>query len=322
MKLRHLGRTGLQVSPVGLGTWAFGSPSIYGAVDAAAADRTVQGALDAGVNFFDTAPLYGTKEEDGIAERVLGRALGAARDRVIIATKFGRYHSRVHTNEFFDAANLRWSVEQSLTRLGTDRLDVLFFHSPTHPAKINDDIWAEFAALKRAGKVRFVGLSCGFLRDTAEMTTSWSAAGRIDVAQIAYSLFYREWEPIIAQLARDGVGLIARESMANGFLAGVFHRDTVFPAGSLNARYSRAEIAERVDAAERYRTLLVRGDIPNLATAASRWVLDNPAFSVVLAGARNFAELQDAICAARSAPYQPAELAEARRLHTKDFSPA
>ncbi len=322
MNYRPLGKTGISVSEIGLGTWAFGSPSIYGSVDAAAADRTVQGALDAGVNFFYTAQPYGTKEEDGIAEKVLGRALGAARDRVLIATKFGRYHSRVHTNEFFDATNLRWSVEQSLARLGTDRLDVLFFHSPTHPSKINDDLWAEFAALKRAGKVRFVGLSCGFIRDTADMTTAWSAAGRIDVAQVAYSLFYREWEPIIAQLARDGVGLVARESMANGFLAGVFQRDTVFPAGSLNARYSRAEIAERVEAADRYRALLVRGDVPNLATAANRWVLDNPSFALVLAGAKNFGELQDAIRASNCTPYSAAELTETRRLHTKDFSPA
>jgi aryl-alcohol dehydrogenase-like predicted oxidoreductase len=322
MKYRPLGKTGLSVSEIGLGTWAFGSPSIYGAVDAASAERTVQGALDAGVNFFDTAPLYGTKEEDGIAEKVLGRALGAARDRVLIATKFGRYHSRVHTNEFFDAANLRWSVEQSLARLGTDRIDVLFFHSPTHPAKINDDIWAEFAALKQAGKVRAVGLSCGFIQDTAEMTKAWSAAGRIDVAQIAYSLFYREWEPIIAQLARDGVGLVARESMANGFLAGVFTRDTVFPAGSLNSRYPREEIIARVDAAEAYRRVLVRGDVPNLATAANRWVLDNPAFSLVLSGSKNLPEFLDAARASDCAPYTAAELAEARRLHTRDFGPA
>jgi aryl-alcohol dehydrogenase-like predicted oxidoreductase len=322
MNYRSLGKTGLQVSEIGLGTWAFGSPSIYGAVDTAAAERTVRGALDAGVNFFDTAPLYGTKEEDGIAEKVLGRALGAARDRALIATKFGRYHSRVHTNEFFDAANLRWSVEQSLARLCTDRIDVLFFHSPTHPSKINDDIWAEFADLKRTGKVRFIGLSCGFIQDTATMTTNWSAAGRIDVAQIAYSLFYREWEPIIAQLARDGVGIVARESMANGFLAGVFQRDTVFPAGSLNSRYSRDEVAERVDVAERYRRLLVRRDVTHLATAANRWVLDNPGVSLVLSGSKNLAEFLDTARASDCAPYSSAELAEARRLHTKDFGPA
>ena len=322
MKYRPLGRTGLSVSEVSLGTWAFGSPSIYGAVDTTAAHRAIRGALDAGITFFDTAPLYGTKEEDGIAEKVLGAALGADRDRVLIATKFGRYHSRVHTNEFFDGASVTWSVEESLRRLGTDRLDVLFFHSPTHPDKIRDDVWAALDGLKRSGKVRFTGLSCGFIRDTAAMTRTWAAQGRIDVAQIAYSLTYREWEPIIADLGRQGVGIVARESLANGFLAGVFTRDTVFPAGSLNSRYSREEIIERVDLAERYRALLVRRDVKSLAAAAMRWVLDNPSVSLVLSGSRKLEEILDCAAAADAAPYTADELAQAAALHTKDFSPA
>jgi aryl-alcohol dehydrogenase-like predicted oxidoreductase len=322
MNYRSLGRTGLNVSEVALGTWAFGSPSIYGSVDANEAHRAIRGALDAGINFFDTAPLYGTKEEDGIAETVLGRALGADRDRVFIATKFGRYHSRVHTNEFFDGEAVTWSVEQSLRRLGTDRLDVLFFHSPTNPDKIKDDVWAALAGLKRAGKVRFVGLSCGFIADTGDMTRAWASEGRIDVAQIAYSLTYREWEPIMVELGRQGVGIVARESLANGFLAGVFTRDTVFPSGSLNSRYAREEIIERVETAERYRSLLVRGDVPSLAAAAMRWVLDNPHVSLVLSGSKKLEEILDCAAAADAAPYSAEELAQARTLHLKDFSPA
>jgi aryl-alcohol dehydrogenase-like predicted oxidoreductase len=322
MKYRPLGRTGLDVSEVALGTWAFGSPSIYGSVDATDATRAIHGALDAGINFFNTAPLYGTREEDGIAETALGRALGADRDRALIATKFGRYHSRVHTNEFFDAEAVTWSVEQSLRRLGTDRIDVLFFHSPTHPDKIKDDVWSALDGLKRAGKVRHVGLSCGFIADTGDMTSTWASEGRIDVAQIAYSLTYREWEPIIADLGGQGVGIIARESLANGFLAGVFTRDTVFPPGSLNARYSREEIVERVETAERYRELLVRGDVRSLAAAAMRWVLDNPHVSLVLSGSKRLEEILDCASASAAAPYSAAELAQARALHVKDFSPA
>lgn len=322
MHYRTLGRTGLRVSEVSLGTWAFGSPSIYGSVDSTDAHRAIRGALDAGINFFDTAPLYGTKEADGIAEQVLGAALGADRDRVIIATKFGRYHSRVHTNEFFDGVSVTWSVEESLRRLGTDHLDVLFFHSPSHPSKIRDDVWAALDGLKRSGKVRFVGLSCGFMADTAAMTRAWAGTGRIDVAQIAYSLTYREWEPIIAELGAQGIGIVARESLANGFLAGMFTKDIVFPPGSLNARYSRAEIVERVETAECYRRVLVRRDVATLAQAAMRWVLDNPHISLVLAGSRRLEEILDCAAAAEAAPYFPTELAQARALHVKDFSPA
>ncbi len=322
MNYRTLGRTGIKVSEVSLGTWAFGSPSIYGAVDSGDAHRAIRGALDAGINFFDTAPLYGTKEADGIAEIVLGRSLGADRDKVSIATKFGRYHSRVHTNELFDGETVTWSVEQSLKRLGTDRLDVLFFHSPTHPDKIRDDVWGALEALKRSGKVRFVGTSTGFIKDTGEMTKAWAKEGRIDVAQIAYSLTYREWEPILNDLGRLGVGIVARESLANGFLAGVFTQDTVFPAGSLNSRYSREEIRERVALADHYKALLVRQDIRSLAAAAMRWVLDNPHVSLVLSGSKKLEEILDCATASDAAPYSADELAQARALHTKDFSPA
>lgn len=322
MKYRPLGRTGLNVSEVSLGTWAFGSPSIYGTVDSDAAHRAIRGALDAGINFFDTAPLYGTSEADGIAEEVLGKALGADRDKVCIATKFGRYHSRGHTNELFDAETLTWSVEQSLQRLGTDHIDVLFFHSPTHPDNIKDDVWAAFDALKSSGKVRFTGLSCGFIDDTAEMTRAWADTGKIAVAQVAYSLTYREWEPIIQHLGDKGVGIVARESLANGFLAGVFKKDIVFPKGSLNSRYPREEIIERVELADRYKEVLVRDDVKSLAAAAMRWVIDNPNISTVLSGSRKLEEILDCATASEAAPYSPEEIAATRQLHTKDFTPA
>ncbi|MBW7896984.1 MAG: aldo/keto reductase [Opitutaceae bacterium] len=322
MKYRPLGRTGLTVSEVSLGTWAFGSPSIYGSVDQTEAHRAIRGALDAGITFFDTAPLYGTKEADGIAEQVLGAGLGADRDKVTIATKFGRYHSRVHTNELFDGDTLVWSVEQSLRRLGTDRIDVLFFHSPTHPDKINDNVWAAMDRLKQSGKVRFAGTSTGFIEGTGEMTRRWAQEGRIDVAQIAYSLTYREWEPVLNELGRLGVGIVARESLANGFLAGVFTKDTVFPPGSLNSRYSREEIVERVETTDRYKALLVRGEIKSMAQAAMRWVIDNPHVSTVLSGSRKLDEILDCAAASDAAGFTAEQLTAARQLHTKDFSPA
>jgi aryl-alcohol dehydrogenase-like predicted oxidoreductase len=154
------------------------------------------------------------------------------------------------------------------------------------------------------------------------MTRTWAKDGRIDVAQIAYSLTYREWEPILGELGRQGVGIVARESLANGFLAGVFTKDTVFPAGSLNSRYSRPEIEERVALADRYQALLVRREVRSLAAAAMRWVLDNPSVSVVLSGSRKLEEILDCANASDAAPYSASELAETRALHTKDFSPA
>lgn len=321
MKYRTLGRTGIKVSEVGFGTWALGSP-VYGDVSAAEGTDAVRAALDAGITFFDSAPLYGTKEEDGIAEKVLGRGLGTDRDKVTIATKFGRYPTKGHLNTFFNAEGVTTSVEDSLRRLGTDRLDVLFFHSPFGPDQIEDSVWQALADLQTSGKVRFVGHSISLFDDTQGMAREWAASGRIDVIQVVYSLMNREAERLISDLAEQGIGIVARESLANGFLSGAFTPDTTFAPGTINARYSREEIIERVEVAEAYKALLVSGEVTSLAQAALRWVLENPATSLVLSGSRHRTEILDSAGASDLAPFSEAQLAAARELHVKDYPPA
>jgi aryl-alcohol dehydrogenase-like predicted oxidoreductase len=321
MKHRTLGRTGLSVSEVGFGTWALGSP-VYGDVGATDAIAAIRGALDAGITFFDTAPLYGTKDEDGIAEKVLGRGLGADRDNVTIATKFGRYPTRGHLNTFFNAAGVTASVEESLRRLGTDHLDVLFFHSPFGPEQIEDNVWQALADLKSSGKVRYVGHSISLFQDTEGMARQWAAEDKIDVVQVVYSLMNREAESLITELAATGIGIVARESLANGFLSGAFTPETTFAPGTINARYDRAEIVERVDVANHYKALLVQDDVSSLAQAALRWVLDNPNTSLVLSGSRHVSEIVDSAHASDLPSFTSDQLAQAHALHTKDFSPA
>ena len=318
MNYRTLGRTGLRTSEVGLGTWAFAS-QIYGEVAKGDAHATIRAALDAGVTFFDTAPLYGDAERDGIAETILGRALGSDRERVLISSKFGRYSTDAASH--FDARCARASVESSLRRLGTDRLDVLFFHSPFGPDEIHDDVWEELGRLKDEGKMRVVGHSISKFEDTEGMARGWAAERKIDVVQVVYSLMNRQAAGLIADLGADGVGVVARESLANGFLTGAITRDTVFPEGHLNARYSRDEIAERVGYVEAL-GFLVRGDVANVPQAAFRWVLDDPNVSLVLSGASNPAQLADAVAASAAAPYADDERARADALHTRDFQAA
>jgi aryl-alcohol dehydrogenase-like predicted oxidoreductase len=252
---------------------------------------------------------------------VLGRALGADRDKISISTKFGRSSSR-GGETFFDAAGVTTGVEASLRRLGTDHIDVLFFHSPQSRDQIHDDVWSALDRLKRDGKVRAVGHSLSWFHETKQAAADWAAERKIDVIQIVYSLMNRETESFINQMGAQGVGVVARESLANGFLGGACTKDTAFPAGSINARYSREEVIERVETAERYKALLVRRDVPSLAAAAMRWVLSNPNVSVVLSGSRKLEEILDCATAATAAPYSAEELAAARRLHVKDFSAA
>lgn len=319
MKTRKLGRSCLEVSPIGLGTWAFNS-CIYGEVDNNESIRTIRAALDLGITFFDTAPLYGVGKEDGVAERILGQGLGADRDRVIISTKFGRNPSMEGTH--FNGKRARESVDESLQRLGTDRIDLLFFHSPFGPDEIADDVWAALADLKEAGKIQAVGHSISLFQDTQGMARQWAMERKIDAIQVVLSPMNREALPLIYDLGAAGIGIVARECLANGFLSGAVTADTVFPEGSLNARYSREEIAERADYAEQLKDLLVRDGITTLPQAALRWVLDQGHVSLALTGAKNADELKDCALAAEATSYSEEELGKAVDLHRKDYSAA
>lgn len=319
MNYRRLGRTGLECSEIGLGTWAFAS-QIYGKVDRGDALETVSRALDEGINFFDTAPLYGDSERNGISEEVLGRALGDRRHSVVISTKFGRY-STDGAAPNFHAQRAYESVEGSLTRLGRDYVDVLFFHSPFGPQDIHDDVWGALADLKQQGKVRFIGHSISMFRDTEQMARRWAAERKIDVIQVVYSLMNRESSELIRDLGSDGVGIVARESLANGFLSGTVTKETVFPEDHLNARYSREEIADRVDYVDSL-AFLVRDPVASVPQAAYRWVLDNPHVSLVLSGASNVDQLIEVTAVSEMPGYSDDELRKADELHTRDFQAA
>ncbi len=320
MKRRVLGRTGLECSEIGLGTWALGS-SIYGQVDRSESHNLIRSAVDLGINFFDTAPLYGTKESDGVAEVVLGEGLENRRDDVIISTKFGRTATKVMPPRF-NAQEARISCEASLERLKTDWIDLLFFHSPFTAEEIEDDIWEELALLKDEGKIRFLGHSVSMYEQTKDMSAHWMVDRKIDVIQVVLSPFNRETRPLISNAKKADCGVVARECMANGFLSGKIEKDTVFPEGSLNARYSREEIAERVEYAKRLESHMVKGDIQTLPQAAYRWILDQSGVSLALSGAKKLGELEDAIEAARSAPFSSSLADQLESIHEQDFPPA
>jgi aryl-alcohol dehydrogenase-like predicted oxidoreductase len=319
MKFRTLGRTNIRCSEIGLGTWAFAS-RVYGEVEEKEAVEVIRTALDVGINYFDTAPLYGTQERDGVSEEILGKGLGADRGRVFISSKFGR-NSTEDAAPNFHGERARTSVEESLRRLRTDHIDVLFFHSPFHPSDIHDDVWAALIDLKTQGKVRFIGHSISRFQDTQQMAREWAAERKIDVVQVVYSLLNREATKLIKDLGQMGIGVVARESLANGFLSGAVTKETVFPSNNLNSRYSREEIVERVDQVQRL-SFLIRGGIESMPQAAMRWVLDNRNVSLVLTGAKNSRELRDCAAAVDAPSYTAAELALADEVHTKDFQAA
>jgi len=320
MKYRKLGRTGIEISEISLGTWAFGN-KVYGGVDEKDGINTIHAGIDMGVNIFDTAPQYGTPEQDGVAEIVLGKALKGKRDKVHISTKFGRNPTIKNGASQFYKSRIVDSVEESLKRLQTDYIDVLFFHSPFSPEEINDDVWEGIEHVKKQGKVRFIGHSISMFHQTENMAREWAKEGKIDVIQVVLSLMNKESQELIEELQEYPIGVFGRECLANGFLSGAITKDTNFAEGTLNARYSREEIAERVDQVEAFKFLL-RDDIKNMPQAALRWVLDQKGISTVLSGAKNISELKGAVSASEAKPFTETELNLAKEVLKKDFEPA
>ena len=320
MKFRTLGRTGLKISEISLGTWAFGN-NVYGGVIETDAINTIHAGLDMGVNLFDTAPQYGTHQQDGVAEIVLGKALKGKRQSVIVSSKFGRNPTIENGDPQFYKSRIIASVDESLKRLQTDYIDVLFFHSPFSPNEIHEDVWEGIEQVKRKGKVRFIGHSISQLSQTENLAKQWARENKIDVIQVVLSLMNRESEKLIADLQSLEIGVFARECLANGFLSGSFTETTKFPKGTLNSRYTREELLSRIHQAKAF-GFLKRKDINNLPQAALRWVLDQKGISTVLSGAKNVWELEQAVLASEADSFNYEELEKAKIVLKHNFEAA
>src|SRR5581483_11249451 len=165
--IRTLGRSGIEVSALGLGCWAIGGPFLldglpdgWGDIDDAESLRAIQRAIELGVTFFDTADVYGT----GHSERILGQAIKGQRDKVIIATKFGFTYDeaqRAITGQNYTPQYIRWACEASLRRLQTDYIDLYQLHAWNIPQEQTGEIWATLDQLKSEGLIRAYGWSTG-----------------------------------------------------------------------------------------------------------------------------------------------------------------
>lgn len=269
----------LSVSVVGLGCNNFGMR-----LDAAQTERVVHAALDAGINFFDTADVYGgTKSEE-----FLGRALGTRRDEVIVATKFGMPLDDERKGARPDY--IRRAVEDSLQRLGTDRIDLYQLHRPDPEVPIADTLGA-LDELVRAGKVREIGAS-NF--NTEQLREAERAAGpqaaRFVSMQNEYSVLHRDPERrLLAACVEHGIGFLPYFPLASGLLTGKYAKGEPAPKGT---RLSRPEaplttrfLSERnVEvAAQLAQYATTRGH--SLLELAFSWLLAQPAVSSVIAGA-------------------------------------
>jgi aryl-alcohol dehydrogenase-like predicted oxidoreductase len=276
LETRRIGS--LQVSVVGLGCNNFGWR-----IEADASAAAVNAALEAGINFFDTADIYGA----GASEEFLGRALGPRRNEVLIATKFGMKmdeHLRGAHPEY-----VRRAVEDSLQRLGTDHIDLYQLHQPDPEVPVADTLGA-LDALVRAGKVREIGCS-NFSGDQLRAAEAPVLAGgaRFVSVQNQYSMVHREPEAeVIPECVREGIAFLPYFPLANGLLTGKYRRGQPLPKGSrahdgFGPKVFTDENLATVEsltefAASRGHTML---------ELAISWLAAQPAVASVIAGAKS-----------------------------------
>jgi aryl-alcohol dehydrogenase-like predicted oxidoreductase len=317
VKRRVLGRTGLAVGEIGFGAWAIGGNrhgNSYGTTDDAESRRAVRRAFELGCTFFDTADVYGL----GRSEELLGAELRDVRDRVVIATKVGGnfYKRDVHPllvdrisqmldvpfdripadaplpvthDANFSPGYVRFAVERSLQRLGTDYIDLLQLHNPVLAHISNLELYAVLEDLKREGKIRLYGVSV----HTPEEGQAAINATMPETVQIVYNLARREAEEAFFPAARAaGIGVIARETLANGFLAGKYAPDSTWEKGDIRTRMPRPYVQQLTALGQRVRELADKART-SAAQLALRFVLDQPAVSVVIVGMKTVKQVDE-----------------------------
>jgi len=314
---RVLGRTGLKVSEIGFGGWAIGGNAFgnsYGPTDDAESTRAVRRAYDLGCTFFDTADVYG----HGHSEEVLGAALQGIRDQVIVATKVGGnfYNRDIHPlmrdriaqtvgrpleeiargaalavthDANFTAPYIRFAVERSLARLRTDHVDLLQLHNPPINLISTMETYAVLEQLKREGSIRFYGVSV----HPPEEGIAAVNATMPDTVQIVYNLARREAEDAFFPAARTAnVGVIAREPLANGFLAGKYAPDSTWERGDIRARMPRPYVAQLTALGQRVKELAEKSGL-SAAQLALKFVLDRTDIACAIVGMKTVQQVDD-----------------------------
>jgi aryl-alcohol dehydrogenase-like predicted oxidoreductase len=279
MKMRRLGTSGLKVSEVGLGCNNFGMR-----IDQKATQTVVDAALDAGITFFDTADVYGgTKSEE-----FLGKALGKRRGDIVLATKFGM---RIGDDERRRGGSRRWimrAVEDSLTRLSTDYIDLYQFHSPDADTPIDETLRA-LDDLVTQGKVRYIGNSNFSGWQIADADWTGAGATRFVSAQNLYSLLERKVEfEVLPACEHFGLGFLPFFPLASGLLSGKYKRGEKPPKDSRLAAWgSRGAAAlndKNFDKVEKLEAWAAERDHTILELAFA-WLLGHEVVSSVIAGA-------------------------------------
>lgn len=290
MKYRTLGRTGLKVSVVGIGTWQFGGE--WG-VDYTQSDvdAILGKGKELGINLIDTAECYG----DHLSEKLIGGYLRRdRREDWIIATKFGHhFHAHLKRDDRSSAEDVREQLEQSLRALGTDYIDIYQFHSLSDERFNNDDMWTMLDKQVQAGKIRHLGISIGYNGNIYQ--TKNATKVKADVIQVVYNRLDRTPEEEVFPSCQDqNLGVLARVPLASGFLSGKYSKDSVFPENDVRASKGRNNPEGRIKMIEEVERIR-KEEVPegvNMAEWALAWCLKHPAVTAVIPGCKDPSQVE------------------------------
>jgi aryl-alcohol dehydrogenase-like predicted oxidoreductase len=321
MKYRELGRTGWKVSEISFGAWAIGGT--WGKVDDHESLAALHAALDGGVNFFDTADVYG----DGHSERLLARLRKERKEKFYIATKAGR-RLDPHTAEGYNRANLTAFIERSLKNLETDTIDLLQLHCPPTSVFYQPEVFGILNDLVKAGKLRHYGVS---VEKVEEALKAIEFPG-VQTIQIIFNIFrQRPAELFFPEAQRRRVGILARVPLASGMLSGKitsgskFAKDDHRNFNRHGEAFDRGETFSGVDfetalrAVEQLRPLVPKGAA--LAQLALRWILEFPAVTCAIPGAKRPAQVAENIATSDLPPLSADAMKKIRAIYDAQIKP-
>lgn len=281
MKYNRLGQTDLHISAVGLGGWPFGGGYDWGDLDEKTAARSVEAALEQGINWIDTAPVYG----DGESESFLGKVLRSKRGKALLSTKCGLVKNGSWTDHDLSPKAVRTQLESSLTRLRTDYIDLYQIHYPDPKVSLTDAL-ETLLRLKEEGKIRHIGV-CNFsaelLKEAAEITP-------IACVQNEYSLLHPQKGNEVFSVCREkGIGFVGYGTLCGGILSGKYKKEPNFRRADARNYFYKSYRGASFEAAQQ-----VVARIKNMAEqkgvspaeVAVGWALTSPTVTSALVGAR------------------------------------
>ena len=321
MQYRTLGRTGWKISEISFGAWAIGGA--WGNVDDRESLAALHAALDGGVNFFDTADVYG----DGHSERLLAKLKKERKEKFYIATKAGR-RLPAQTPEGYNRKNLTAFVHRSLKNLNTDTIDLLQLHCPPTEAYYRPEVFGILDDLVQAGKLRHYGVSV----EKVEEALKAIEFPNVQSVQIIFNIFrQRPAELFFAEAQRRRVGILARVPLASGLLSGKISRTSTFAKDdhrNFNRHGQAFDRGETFSGVDFETGLQVVGHLKklvptgtSLAQMALRWILEFPAVTCAIPGAKRPDQTSENIAASGLPPISPATLKKIDALYQRQIKP-